>query len=201
MPRRTIGERAPARLLAKDRGSHSLSKEDTMLAGATASVTIKCLPASTQVRQMPSHVWALSRGRWARLWAALTRQSTRLLSLAEVKASCAVVSRRSGGTRTVPLRQVRGTEGRCDGFDCHFHPLQANTADRWTSIARARQQGTPLPPVDLVQVGDLYFVIDGHHRISVARALGQRYIEANLTVWEVAGPLPWDANARRASGG
>jgi len=52
--------------------------------------------------------------------------------------------------------------------------------------------GTPLPPVELVQVGDVYFVRDGHHRISVARTVGQRDIEAEVTVWHVDGPLPWE---------
>jgi hypothetical protein len=51
-----------------------------------------------------------------------------------------------------------------------------------------------LPPVVLVQVGDVYFVRDGHHRISVARALGQLDIEAEVTVWQVSGPLPCDAH-------
>jgi hypothetical protein len=46
-----------------------------------------------------------------------------------------------------------------------------------------------------VQIGNLYFVRDGHHRISVARALGQRSIEAKVTVWQVTGPLPWQAGA------
>ena len=45
----------------------------------------------------------------------------------------------------------------------------------------------------LVQVGDVYFVCDGHHRISVARALGQLAIEAEVTVWQVAGPSPSNA--------
>jgi hypothetical protein len=53
-----------------------------------------------------------------------------------------------------------------------------------------------LPPVVLVQVGDVYFVRDGHHRISVARALGQLDIEAEVTVWHLSGPLPWDAAER-----
>ena len=44
----------------------------------------------------------------------------------------------------------------------------------------------------LVKVGDKYFVLDGHHRISVAKALGQESIEAEVTVWDVAGPLPWE---------
>jgi len=49
--------------------------------------------------------------------------------------------------------------------------------------------GVTLPLVDLVQVGDVYFVRDGHHRISVARAFGQESIDAQVTVWEVARPL------------
>jgi len=46
--------------------------------------------------------------------------------------------------------------------------------------------------VELIQVGDVYFVRDGHHRISVARALGQRDVEAEVTLWQVTGPLPWE---------
>lgn len=62
-------------------------------------------------------------------------------------------------------------------------------------MAVARQQGKALPPVRLVQVGDLYFVRDGHHRISVARALGQQDIKARVTIWQVEGPLPWERAA------
>jgi hypothetical protein len=58
-----------------------------------------------------------------------------------------------------------------------------------------------LPPVVLVQVGDVYFVRDGHHRISVARALGQLDIEAEVTVWQVSGPLPWDVPEQPAQPG
>jgi hypothetical protein len=65
---------------------------------------------------------------------------------------------------------------------------------RWLRVAAARDQGKVLPPVVLVQVGDVYFVRDGHHRISVARALGQLDIEAEVTVWHLSGPLPCDAH-------
>jgi hypothetical protein len=54
-----------------------------------------------------------------------------------------------------------------------------------------RFQGQPLDAVRLIQVGDHYFVEDGHHRISVALALGQTVIDAEVIVWEVDGPLPW----------
>jgi hypothetical protein len=53
--------------------------------------------------------------------------------------------------------------------------------------------GDPLPPVELIQVGSVYFVRDGHHRISVARAMGQQEIEAVVTVWQTADILPWES--------
>ena len=73
--------------------------------------------------------------------------------------------------------------------------------ERWLRIATARWRGMPLPPVDLVQVRDCYFVQDGHHRISVARALGQTNIEARVTVWHVSGPLPWETRATSSEQG
>jgi hypothetical protein len=64
---------------------------------------------------------------------------------------------------------------------------------RWLSVARARLCGRALPPVALVQVGDVYFVRDEHHCISATRALGQTVLEATVEVRQVDGPLPWDA--------
>jgi hypothetical protein len=57
-------------------------------------------------------------------------------------------------------------------------------------MAAAKMRGVALPPVELIQVGDIYFVRDGHHRISVARAFGQEQVDAEVTVWDVTGPLP-----------
>jgi len=113
-----------------------------------------------------------------------------LLDLNRTKDACKISGRCYGGTRTVALSQIRGSEGRCNDFDCDFQPLQGHTRDRWISIAAAREMGTSMPPVELVQLGDAYFVRDGHHRISVGRALGQRDIDAEVTVWHVDGALP-----------
>jgi hypothetical protein len=143
---------------------------------------------------------ARDRGQRAMLWAALTGRSRCLLALEEVRhgshVSTTGQSLLDAGTRLVPLAQIVGSEGRCGDFDCDFYPLHDHNRARWLRIAAARRRGTPLPPVDLVQVGDLYFVQDGHHRISVARALGQPDIEARVTVWQVAGPLPWETQTR-----
>jgi hypothetical protein len=106
-----------------------------------------------------------------------------------------VHSRRHAGLQTVPIGRIRGSEGRCNDFDRDFNPLQRHTEGRWRSVARARWEGKSLPPVELVQVGDVYFVRDGHHRISVARASGQQDIEAEVKVWRVTGRLPWEGAA------
>jgi hypothetical protein len=56
----------------------------------------------------------------------------------------------------------------------------------------AQLMGMALPPVKLIQIRDVYYVCDGHHRISVARTLGQTDIDAEVIRWDVAGPLPWE---------
>jgi hypothetical protein len=120
----------------------------------------------------------------------LTGRSRCLLSLVEIEATCTVHVHHSAGIQTVPLSQIWGSEGRSDDFDRDFNPLQDHNKERWLNIAAARRRGKVLPPVELVQVGDIYFVLDGHHRISVARAMGQRAIEASVMVWRVTGSLP-----------
>ena len=97
--------------------------------------------------------------------------------------------------RSIAVNQILGSEGRCHDFDVGFRPLRSHNKERWVRIAAARLMRTPLPPVTLMQVGDRYFVLDGHHRISVARALGQTEVDAEVTVCVFAGPLPWEKAA------
>lgn len=97
------------------------------------------------------------------------------------------------------IERILGSEGRSSDFDRDFNPLRDHNKGRWLGVAAARQRGKPLPPVALIQVGDVYFVQDGHHRISVARALGQWAIEASVVVWQVDGPLPWERAATAQS--
>lgn len=139
---------------------------------------------------------ALDRGQQRLLWSMLTGRSRSLLHLASVEACCGVRSCCNVGLRKVPIAQIRGSEGRAGDFDCDFNPLQKHTQDRWLAIAAARRQGRVLPPVALIQVGDVYFVRDGHHRISVARALGHLTIEATVKIWQMDKPVPWDVAGR-----
>ena len=121
------------------------------------------------------------RGSLVRMWNMLTGQNVQLHGLHEHISSTAE-SQGAGGLRTINLQQITGSEGRADDFDAAFCPLQSHTRDRWVSVATAMLTGVPLPPVELLQIGQEYFVRDGHHRISVARALGQKAIDAIVTV-------------------
>jgi hypothetical protein len=85
------------------------------------------------------------------------------------------------GIQTIPIERIVGSEERADDFDRDFRPLQSHTRRQWQSLARARLEGIPLPPVTLIRINDAYYVRDGHHRISVACAFGQTYVEAMVT--------------------
>ena len=138
---------------------------------------------------------ARHRGRWAKVWAAFMGRPGTLLDFDAVRAACTLGSGYHAGMRAVPIGLIRGSEGRCQDFDAGFRPLRPDCRDRWVRIAVARLLRTLLPPVTLMLVGDRYFVVDGHHRISVARALGQTEIDGEVTVCEFAGPLPWEQAA------
>jgi hypothetical protein len=138
-------------------------------------------------------------GRRGRFWSTGSRDSRRLLDLSEIGDTCRVEARCYAGLHTVPIEEIQGSEGRSNDFDCDFRPLQDHCKGRWLRVAAAREQDKALPPVVLVQVGNVYFVRDGHHRISVARALGQLDIDAEVTVWHVSGPLPWETRVGAAA--
>ncbi len=134
-----------------------------------------------------SALWRARLGRW---WSVLTRQPHSLLALRQPEAIGTIRGSYPVGICAVPVRQIRGSESRSDDFDADFSPRQQRTRGRWLSIATARLLGLTLPPVELIQMHDVYYVRDGHHRISVARAMGQEYIEAEVLVWELgAQPL------------
>ncbi len=116
------------------------------------------------------------------LWAKVTGRNANLESLHE-KNNEHSNGRRLPGVHIIPINQIRGSEGRSQDFDIAFRPRQTHNLDRWVNIAVARDRGIPLPPVDLIRVGQTYYVRDGHHRISVARAQGQADIEAFVTSW------------------
>jgi hypothetical protein len=104
-----------------------------------------------------------------------------VLPYEEVVGALGYVSEHSAGTAVVPLDAIVGTVDRGRDFDRSFRPTSGRVRSRWEHIATAMRRGEAMPPVDLVRVGQIYFVRDGHHRVSVARALGRADIDAMVT--------------------
>jgi hypothetical protein len=88
-------------------------------------------------------------------------------------------SRSSSGVRELPIDAIKGTTepNRAAQFDQDFRPSKL-TRRRWQSVWLAFHRGATLPPISVVQVGDAYAIRDGHHRVSVAKALGAPSIRA-----------------------
>jgi hypothetical protein len=116
---------------------------------------------------------------------ALFTGKLRMPSLAERIAGRGIRAQHSLGMRSVEIDCIAGTESKAGAFDAEFNPLDDRIRERWVGIAEARLRQTGLPAIDLIQVEDEYFVRDGHHRISVARALGNAFIDAQVTVLEL----------------
>jgi hypothetical protein len=132
---------------------------------------------------------AQTRG-WFNRWVSrLLGRSSQILSLEAAIKDHPVTASHYSGLHSVPLEQIQGSEARTEDFDRSFNPLTPRSMARWLNVARARLTGVPLPPVELIEVNGKFFVRDGHHRVSVAHALGENYIEADVTVWEVVSQI------------
>jgi uncharacterized ParB-like nuclease family protein len=120
---------------------------------------------------------AYSRGRLAHFVAKILGRDDQLKTLASQSVSS---HRSTSRIISVPISQIKGSLGRSDDFDARFNPLHERSRSRWVSILTAILAGYSMPAIELVQVGSDYYVQDGHHRISVARSLGQEAIEARI---------------------
>lgn len=108
------------------------------------------------------------------------KHTTTLLSYDEIKEKLRIGGPIYRGVKTVRVEQIAGSLNRYHEFDRAFLPKEDQLANRWQKVDRAFYQEVNLPPVVLYKVGDVYFVVDGHHRVSVAREQGQIFIEAEV---------------------
>ena len=111
-----------------------------------------------------------------------------ILPFDEVVAALGMRGERRLGLRTIQLGTVVGTMDSARDFDRRFRPTSARVRQRWERLALAQRRGEPIPPIDVYRIGDMHFVQDGHHRISIAMAAGATTIEAYVT--EVLTQLP-----------
>ena len=108
------------------------------------------------------------------------RHAATLLSYDEIKERLHIGGPIYRGIKTIRVDQIAGSLNRYQEFDRAFLPREDQLANRWQSVDRAFYKDINLPPVVLYKVGQVYFVVDGHHRVSVAREQGQEFIEADV---------------------
>jgi nucleotide-binding universal stress UspA family protein len=120
--------------------------------------------------------------------ARLRGKSTHLLSYDEVAEKLKLRVRTERGTQNIPLDSIVGSVGRYTDFTRTFLPRRGEDRERWARVKAAMEEDLGLPPIEVYKVGDVYFVIDGNHRVSIARQEGIKIIQAHVI--EVQTPIP-----------
>lgn len=129
------------------------------------------------------------RGMFWRLWKRVLHHPVRMKSLSDFQINSKIVNSFAPGLKSVPVDKIVGSVSRCEDFDAQFSPISDRTVERWARVAQIFFEGGEISAVDLIQVADQYFVRDGHHRISVAKALGKKFIDASVTVLHLQGQI------------
>ncbi len=127
----------------------------------------------------------------------LTGRAQRLRSIEPLLRAAGFDGRAFGGVQDIPLDKIAGSvapEVKTADFDPAFLPVNRRMRERWTRIYQAMVEGDELPPIDVYRVDDHYYVIDGHHRVSVARNLGRATISARVINVRTRAPLGPDTD-------
>ena len=153
------------------------------------------------------------RSLWRAFWKWLLGRHGELKSLGdEVKQAGGIAGRSRAGQQVVPIEKIVGSVDRAKAMrsDFFYRSGRAVTA-RFERIGEAMKQGKQLPPIELYKLkvrrqgreappASEYYVVDGHHRVAMARKLGQEYIDANVEAYRVAGPRPEEADEAGTAG-
>lgn len=144
---------------------------------------------------------AISDFRWARrkaelqgVLARLTGQPSELLSYDEVRRKLKAVEDSVATYQEIPLDAIVGSVGRYHDFNRMFMPLNDSDQARWVGVNKAMNSLVGVPPIEVYQIGEAYFVKDGNHRVSVAKQLGAKYIAAYVTKVHTPVPIGKDLN-------
>ncbi len=134
---------------------------------------------------------AKTRGRIQSVLSTLAWKNSDLLSFYAVTDLIKPRNETYRGMRTIPISQIIGSEGRYQDFSQAFYPKKELLRSRWRSIDGAVKQYIILPPISVYKVGQWYFVRDGNHRVSVAKAQGVEFIDAEVV--ELDSEIPLEA--------
>lgn len=122
------------------------------------------------------------RATWKAFWNSIlnwmTGRSNTLIPFDEIEEKLPTTGRRDRGMQEIEVDKIAGSVGRYRDFDRAFLPTQRHTRDRWLNIDAAFHRQAKLPPIEVYQIGNVYFVKDGNHRVSVAKERGQMFMDA-----------------------
>ncbi len=117
-----------------------------------------------------------------------------LLSFEHVRDKLKVRGQHYVGIQTIPIQKIAGSVGRYHEFNRAFLPTQDFIRERWKRVYEAAHSQEGFPPIDVYKIGEVYFVRDGHHRVSVLKELGATTIEATVTELDTTIPLSVDVD-------
>ncbi|MCL4877882.1 MAG: hypothetical protein KJ064_14595 [Anaerolineae bacterium] len=132
---------------------------------------------------------ARNRAFWSDLIDRLRGKNVDLLNFDEVKQKLRLRDDRYLGLQDIPLEKIVGSVGRHNDFNRRFLPRKSISKERWKAVDALTMSMTGFPPIEVYKVGDVYFVVDGNHRVSVARANNMETIEAYVTEFKTDVPL------------
>ncbi len=135
---------------------------------------------------------ARDRAAMERIMALLKGKSADLLCYDEVRRKLRAQKTTSQELKDIPIAAIVGSVGRCSDFTRSFLPRKETDEERWTRVEMAMTDLSGLPPIEVYQIGEVYFVLDGHHRVSVARQFGATHIQAYVTKVQTRVPLTPD---------
>lgn len=134
---------------------------------------------------------ARSRAFWQAISSLLRGKSAELLSFEDIRDKLRLNEESYKGLQDIPLDKIRGSVGRYKDFNSSFLPRKNDMQERWSRVYAIASGMMGLPPIDVYQVGDVYFVRDGNHRVSVSKEMGAKTIQAHVT--ELSSPVPFYA--------
>jgi nucleotide-binding universal stress UspA family protein len=127
-----------------------------------------------------------------KIMAFITGKSADLLSYEEVRKKLKLTKTSGYSIKEIPLDAIIGSVGRYNDFTRNFLPKQDRDERQWAAVKVMAKGEEGLPPIEVFQIGDAYFVLDGNHSVSVARQLGATHIEAHVNEIRTAIPLTPD---------
>jgi hypothetical protein len=146
--------------------------------------------------ELPTYPKATRRELWKRLSRLVSGEEEQtLLSFEELRERLHLFQQSYGGIKPIPVRNIVGSAARTSDFDDDFLPLKPHIKRRWENLEYLYPD-SDFPPISVYKVGDAYFVIDGHHRVAIAKQRATEMIDAEITEIHTDLPIDEDTDIR-----